>query len=88
MKNEENSLISAEKNCSTYMKYYQGSNMSHRSKLPESVKKKNLPRRVRVYGPDRLTMVITDSMATKKYYTVGPESWALFVSVSQPASQL
>ena len=40
-----------------------------------------------MYGPDRLTMVITDSVATKKYYTVGPESWALFVSVSQSASQ-
>ena len=37
------SVSSNEKNCSTYMKYYQGSNMSHRFKLPESVEKKTYP---------------------------------------------
>ena len=39
-KKEENSLISGEKNCSTYIKRYHGWKIYYKCKLPESVEKK------------------------------------------------
>lgn len=75
------------KNCSTYMKYYQGSNMSHRSKLPESVKKKTYPGGSGCMG---LTawLWLSRTVWLLKSTTLSDQSPGHFLcqSVSQPAS--